>query len=92
MLPPENEIQQLLLAVQRVGPAPVDGGRIPLSPKETDAVLVFAQSVFKRLYDLSLTEPLRLETFVGLLQGMNELCPKLGQDLGTWATYAPTGI
>jgi len=94
MLPPESEIKQLLMAVQHVADTVTstgkDGERRALSSNETDAVLGFAQNVFKRLYDLSLTEPLRLEALVALLAGLNEFCPQLGQNLGTWATYAPT--
>lgn len=94
MLPPDNEIKQLLIAVKHVADSVTstgtDGGRRSLNSNETDAVLGFAQNVFKRLYDLSLTEPLRLETLVALLAGLNDFCPQLGQNLGTWATYAPT--
>jgi len=94
MLPPESEIKQLLIAVQHVADSVTstgnEGGRRSLNSNETDAVLGFAQNIFKRLYDLSLTEPLRLEALVALLAGLNDFCPQLGQNLGTWATYAPT--
>ena len=43
-----------------------------------------------RLYELDLSEPLRLEALVALLEKMNEANSQLGQDLGTWTTYAPT--
>ena len=88
MLPPDHQIRQLLLAVQRY--ASTSRASRPLSTLEQEAVLGFAQSVFKRLYDISLSEPLRLEALVALLEGLNECCPQLGQDMGTWATYAPT--
>ena len=88
MLPTEHDIKQLLLAVQRYA-AHARQNR-PLSAVEAETVLGFAQSVFRRLYDLTLTEPLRLEALVALLEALNECCPQLGQDMGTWATYAPT--
>lgn len=94
MLPPDHDIKQLLLAVQRVAITSTSTGpgnvRRVLSSAETDSILVFAQSVFKRLYDLSLTEPLRLEALVALLEALNECFPQLGQDLCIWVTYAPT--
>jgi len=88
MLPPDHQIRQLLVAIQRY----TVGSRAhrPLSPMEQEAVLAFSQSVFKRLYDMSLSEPLRLEVFVALLEVLDECCPQLGKDIGTWATYAPT--
>jgi hypothetical protein len=48
------------------------------------------KGIFKRLYELNLSEPLRLEALVALLENINTYCPKLGKDMGTWATYAPT--
>lgn len=83
MIPPDHEIRQLILAVRRVG-----GGR-PLSSTEADAVMMFAQGLFKRLYDMTLNEPLRLESLIMVLESLNAFCPQLGQDLGTWSTYAP---
>ena len=62
----------------------------PLTTTESDSILVFAQGVFKRLYELSLSEPLRLESLVAILEAVNKCYPQLGQDLGTWATHAPT--
>jgi len=88
MLPPDQEIRQLLMAVKQT--ASSSQASRPLNTAETEAVLGFAQSVFKRLYELSLSEPLRLEALVALLEGLNECCPQLGQDMGTWSTYAPT--
>jgi len=93
MLPPDHDIKQLLLAVQRVALSSTStgsGNRRILSSTEVDSILVFAQSVFKRLYDLSLSEPLRLEALVALLEALNECFPQLGQDLAIWVTYAPT--
>jgi len=88
MLPPDHQIRQLLVAVQRYVAA--SRTQRALSAIEQEAVLTFAQSVFKRLYDISLSEPLRLEVFVALLESLNECCPQLGHAMGTWATYAPT--
>lgn len=92
MLPPEHPIRLLLGAVKQVMPnaAPSGGVSRPLSPSEHEVVLAFSQGIFKRLYELNLTEPLRLETLVALLEKINTYCPKLGKDMGTWATYAPT--
>jgi CCR4-NOT transcription complex subunit 1 len=92
MLPPEHQIRQILAAVKQVMPNVDPGGGISraLNPTEQEAVLGFSQSIFKRLYELSLTEPLRLEALVALLESVNASCPKLGKDIGTWATYAPT--
>jgi len=88
MLPPDHEIRQLLGASEQVTSSAVSNG--VLSSSETDSILGFAQSIFKRLYELRLSEPLRLEVFVALLESLNKCCRQLGQDLGTWATYAPT--
>jgi len=88
MLPPDHEIRQLLRASEQVTSSAVSNG--VLSSSETDSILGFAQGIFKRLYELRLSEPLRLEVFVALLESLNKCCRQLGQDLGTWATYAPT--
>uniref|UniRef100_A0A7R9Z6V1 CCR4-Not complex component Not1 C-terminal domain-containing protein n=1 Tax=Pseudictyota dubia TaxID=2749911 RepID=A0A7R9Z6V1_9STRA len=91
MLPPDHEVRQLLTAAQRVTVTVSEGGSArTLNNSEKDAILGFSQGIFKRLYELSLNEPLRLEANVAILEVMNECCPQLGQDLGTWATYAPT--
>mmetsp|Transcript_25184 Transcript_25184/g.73927 ORF Transcript_25184/g.73927 Transcript_25184/m.73927 type:complete len:2663 (-) Transcript_25184:304-8292(-) len=91
MLPPDHEVRQLLAAAQRVTAAVSESGNArPLISSEKDAILGFSQGIFKRLYEISLNEPLRLEAHVAILEVMNECCPQLGQDLGTWATYAPT--
>jgi CCR4-NOT transcription complex subunit 1 len=88
MIPPDHEIKQLISAVPRVV-ASLDGSR-SLSSTETDAILSFSQGIFKRLYEVNLSERLRLETMVALLEMLNKICPQLGKDMGTWATYAPT--
>mmetsp|Transcript_25591 Transcript_25591/g.60314 ORF Transcript_25591/g.60314 Transcript_25591/m.60314 type:complete len:2295 (+) Transcript_25591:66-6950(+) len=92
MLPPEHQIRQLLSAVNQILPNLNANGDVirGLVQSEQDAVLQFSQGIFKRLYELSLGEPLRLEALVALLEKINVSCPKLGKDMGTWATYAPT--
>ena len=92
MLPPEHQIRQLLSAVNQILPNLNANGEIirGLVQSEQDGVLQCSQGVFKRLYELSLGEPLRLEALVALLEKINVSCPKLGKDMGTWATYAPT--
>ena len=92
MLPPDHQIRQLLGAVKQVMPnsSPSGGVTRPLTTQEQELVLGFSQGIFKRLYELSLTEPLSLEVLVALLEAINAYCPKLGKDMGTWATYAPT--
>jgi CCR4-NOT transcription complex subunit 1 len=92
LLPPDHQVKQIISAVAQIMPNANPGGGVsrPLTQAEQDAVLGFSQSVFKRLYELSLTEPLRLEALVALLETINGYCPKLGKDIGTWATYAPT--
>lgn len=92
MLPPEHQIRQLLAAVKQVLPNVNQSGIMThnLAASEQEAVLAFSQGIFKRLYELNLSEPLRLETLVSLLENIDVSCPKLGKDIGTWATYAPT--
>lgn len=92
MLPPEHQICQLLAAVKQVMPNSSASGEIsrPLTTPEQELILGFSQGIFKRLYELSLTEPLRLEALVAVLENIDANCPKLGKDMGTWATYAPT--
>jgi CCR4-NOT transcription complex subunit 1 len=83
MLSPEHEVRQLLAVVPQLIP-------LTLTEDEKKQAVGFAQSVFRRLYDLDLSEPLRLEALVALLEKMKEANSQLGQDLGTWTTYAPT--
>jgi CCR4-NOT transcription complex subunit 1 len=92
MLPPDHQILQLLAAVKQILPNlnPNGGVTRNLAANEQEAVLGFSQGIFKRLYELNLSEPLRLEALVALLENINVSCPKLGKDIGTWATYAPT--
>lgn len=92
MLPADHQIRQLLALVNKLMPNAGPTGNLarPLTTTEQDMVLGFSQGIFKRLYELSLSEPLRLEALVSLLEGINLFCPKLGKDMGTWATYAPT--
>ncbi|KAL7561367.1 hypothetical protein ACA910_001471 [Epithemia clementina (nom. ined.)] len=92
MLSADHQIRQLLGLVKQIMPNAGPSGNIarPLTTTEQDMVLGFSQGIFKRLYELSLAEPLRLETLVALLESINSFCPKLGKDMGTWATYAPT--
>jgi len=87
-LPADHEVKQLLLASKQMTSSVAVGG--PMSTAEQDSILSFAQNIFKRLYELRLSEPLRLEAFVALLDALNECCRQLGKDIGTWATYAPT--
>jgi CCR4-NOT transcription complex subunit 1 len=84
ILPAEHEVRQLLSVVPQVIP-----GAQALTKTEKEALLGFSQSIFKRLYELSLSAPLRLEALVALLEQINESCPQLGHDLGTWAKFAP---
>lgn len=92
MLPPEHQICKLLAAVKQILPNLNPSGGITrnLTASEQEAVLGFSQGIFKRLYELNLGEPLRLEALITLLENINASCPKLGKDIGTWATYAPT--
>ena len=92
MIPPEHEIKQLISAVPRVVASPLlnasddasSSSRSHLSPSETDSVLSFSQGVFKRLYEVNLSERLRLEALISLLEMLNRICPQLGRDMGTW--------
>ena len=84
MLPADHEVRQLLSVVPQVIPSAQ-----ALTKIEKEALLGFSQSIFKRLYELSLSAPLRLEALVSLLEQINESCPQLGHDLGTWAKFAP---
>lgn len=92
MLPPEHQICQLIAAVKQTMPNASLSGSVSrlLSSSEQELILGFSQGIFKRLYELSLSEPLQLEVLVAVLENINTYCPKLGKDMGTWATYAPT--
>lgn len=92
MLPVDHQIRQLLGAVSKIMPnaGPSSAVSRLLTTAEHEVVLSFSQGIFKRLYELSLNEPLRLEALVALLENINVFCPKLGKDMGTWVTYAPT--
>ena len=92
MLPPEHQICQLIAAVKQAMPNVSQSGSVSrlLTSSEQELVLGFSQGIFKRLYELSLSEPLQLEVLVAVLENINTYCPKLGKDMGTWATYAPT--
>jgi len=107
MIPPEHEIKQLISAVPRVVASPLSNAsddpssssRSHLSPTEVDSVLSFSQGVFKRLYEVNLSERLRLEALISLLEMLNRICPQLGRDMQVtqrsglifrWSTYAPT--
>lgn len=87
-IPLEHEIKQLLLGAKQMTTAVASTGA--LTKLENDSALGFAQHIFKRLYELRLSEPLRLEAYVALLDTLNICCRQLEKDLGTWATYAPT--
>ena len=85
MFPAEHEVRQLLVAVLQVV-------SVTLSEAEKKQAIEFAQGVFRRLYELDLSELLRLEALDALLEKMNEANTQLRQDLGTWTTYAPTDV
>ena len=87
-LPSDHEVKQLLHASKQMASSVAAAGN--MSSTEQDSILGFAQNIFKRLYELRLSEPLRLEAFVSLLDALNECCRQLSKDIGTWATYAPT--
>lgn len=86
-IPVEHEIKQLILASKQMTTSVAANGA--LTSLENDSALGFAQTIFRRLYELRLSEPLRLEAFVALLESLNICCRQLEKDLGTWATYAP---
>jgi CCR4-NOT transcription complex subunit 1 len=92
MLPPEHQICQLIAAIKQAMPNSSQSGSVTrqLTSTEQELILGFSQGIFKRLYELSLSEPLQLEALVAVLESINTFCPKLGKDMGTWATYAPT--
>ncbi|KAL7457410.1 hypothetical protein ACHAWC_009841 [Mediolabrus comicus] len=88
MIPPEHEIKQLIAAIPRVVAS--SGDPSSLSSNETDSILNFSQGILKRIYEVDLSQRLRMEALVALLEMLNKICPQLGRNIGTWATYAPT--
>jgi len=86
-IPVEHEIKQLILAANQMTTSVATSGA--LTTLENDSALGFAQTIFRRLYELRLSEPLRLEAFVALLESLKICCRHLEKDLGTWTTYAP---
>lgn len=88
MIPPEHEIKQLIAAVPRV--AVSSGDPSSLSSNDTDLILSFSQGILKRIYEVDLSQRLRLEALIAFLEMVNKICPQLGRNIGTWATYAPT--
>lgn len=85
-IPVDHEIKQILSAVKKL----TASFATPLTVTESDSALSFGQTIFKRLYELRLSEPLRLEAFVDLLSALGICCQQLTKELGTWSTYAPT--
>ena len=71
-IPLTHNITQLLLASKQMTTSVAATGA--LTPPENDSALGFAQTIFKRLYELRLSEPLRLEAFVPLLKSLNICC------------------
>ena len=85
-IPADHEIKQILSATKKITASVAT----PLTLAESDSALSFGQTIFKRLYELRLSEPLRLEAFVDLLSALGMCCQQLTKELGTWSTYAPT--
>ena len=88
MIPPEHEIKQLIAAIPRVVAS--SGDPSSLNQTETDAILSFSQGILKRIYEVDLSQRLRLEALIAFLEMLNKVCPKLGKNIGTWTQYAPT--
>ncbi|GMI08718.1 hypothetical protein TrVE_jg9301 [Triparma verrucosa] len=78
MLPENHEVKSIIAEIRKVGGASSD-----------DVSLSFAQTIFKQMYDLTLNEPLRLESLIEILTAVNEGCSKLSKDVTVWITYAP---
>jgi CCR4-NOT transcription complex subunit 1 len=78
ILPENHEVRAIVLEVKKVAATCPD-----------DICLSFAQTVFKQMYELSLNEPLRLESLIAVLESINQSCSKLSADVTTWITYAP---
>jgi hypothetical protein len=72
MLPADHEVKQILNAIKLINSSTAALG--PLSASKVEALFAFVPSVFKRLYELRLSEPLRLESYVSILEGINECC------------------
>eukprot|EP00984_Skeletonema_dohrnii_P021519 scaffold10775_cov119-Skeletonema_dohrnii-CCMP3373.AAC.4 len=88
MIPPEHEIKQLIAAIPRVVASVGDPSS--LSSSDTDSILSFSQGILKRIYEVDLSQRLRLEALIALLEMLNKICPQLGRNIGTWTKYAPT--
>ena len=78
ILPENHEVRALVAEVRKVASGAPD-----------DVSLSFAQTVFKQMYELSLNEPLRLESLIAVLESVAQSCAKLSADVTTWITYAP---
>ncbi|GMI05586.1 hypothetical protein TrVE_jg1082 [Triparma verrucosa] len=78
MLPENHEVKSIITEIRKVVGASSD-----------DVSLSFAQTIFKQMYDLTLNEPLRLESLIEILTAVNEGCSKLSKDVTVWITYAP---
>jgi CCR4-NOT transcription complex subunit 1 len=88
MIPPEHDIKQLIAAIPRVVASAGDPSS--LSSTDTDSILSFSQGILKRIYEVDLSQRLRLEALIALLEMLNKICPQLGRNIGTWTKYAPT--
>lgn len=80
MLPENHDVRTIVSEVSKVAVASSD-----------DVCLSFAQTIFKQMYELTLSEPLRLESHIAALEAINEGCNDLSKDVTTWITYAPMG-
>ena len=78
MLPEQHEVRNIVAEIKKVAIATSD-----------DVCLSFAQQIFKQQYELSLAEPLRLESLIAILEALAEGCSSLSKDVTTWVTYAP---
>lgn len=78
MLPEQHEVRNIIAEIKKVAIAASD-----------DVCLSFAQTMFKQQYELSLSEPLRLESLIAILEALAEGCTSLSKDVTTWVTYAP---
>ncbi|KAL7444204.1 hypothetical protein ACHAXM_009321 [Skeletonema potamos] len=88
MIPPEHDIKQLIAVIPRVVTSAGDPSS--LSSTDTDSILSFSQGILKRIYEVDLSQRLRLEALIALLEMLNKICPQLGRNIGTWTKYAPT--